>query len=668
MTLRDEGTQIVPACGVAAEGLMHDPGRAYPVAGGSPATPHEGAVSMTSQSPSQGGTTPRQRVEAAIIRLAGDSGDGIQLTGSRMSETSALAGNDVATLPDYPAEIRAPAGTLPGVSGFQLQFASKSVLTPGDQADALVAFNPAALRVNLSGLKQGGILIVNSDAFDANNLRKAGYDHSPLEGHELEGFRVYPVGITSITRQALEQTDLSLRAKDRCKNFFALGMLYWLYSRPLEPTLEWLRRKFASQPELAEANEKVLRAGYNYAETARIFQTVYEVAHAPLPAGLYRSLDGNEAIALALAAVAHQSGLQVFLGSYPITPASTVLHRAGRLKAHGVATFQAEDEIAAVGAALGASFAGALGVTSTSGPGLALKGEMLGLAVMMELPLLVICVQRGGPSTGLPTKTEQADLDIALHGRHGECPMPVLAAASPGDCFHMVFEAARLAIRHMTPVILLSDGYIANGAEPFRVPAPEDLPPIPVHFHTDPETFRGAYVRDAATGARPWVRPGTPGLEHRVGGLEKDAQGAVSYDPENHEQMVRARAAKIEGIESDIPPASLEEGEAEDDLLIVGWGSTWGAITQATRELRQQGLKVSSLHLRYLQPLPGGLGEILEQHSGRILLPELNRGQLREVLSARYGVAIEGLQKVQGQPFRVSEIKARARKMLEETR
>ncbi|MDQ7006041.1 MAG: 2-oxoacid:acceptor oxidoreductase subunit alpha [Acidobacteriota bacterium] len=622
---------------------------------------------MTSTSPSEGGTR-RQQVEAVIVRLAGDSGDGIQLTGSRMSETSALAGNDVATLPDYPAEIRAPAGTLPGVSGFQLQFASKSVLTPGDEADVLVAFNPAALRMHLSGLKKGGILIVNSDAFDGNNLRKAGYQSSPLEGHELEGYRVYPVGITSITRQALAETELSVRERDRCKNFFALGMLYWLYSRPLGPTLEWLRRKFASSPSLAEANEKVLRAGYNYAETARIFQTVYEVAHAPLPAGLYRNLDGNEAIALALASVAHQSGLQVFLGSYPITPASTVLHRAGRLKAHGVVTFQAEDEMAAVGAALGASFAGALGVTSTSGPGLALKGEMLGLAVMMELPLLVICVQRGGPSTGLPTKTEQADLDIALHGRHGESPLPVLAAASPGDCFHMVFEAARLAIRHMTPVILLSDGYIANGAEPFRVPAPEDLPPIPVAFHSDPESFRGTYVRDARTGARPWVRPGTPGLEHRVGGLEKDEQGAVSYDPRNHERMVAARAAKVAAVAEDLPPATFEEGEAGGDLLIVGWGSTWGAITQATRELRREGRNVASVHLRYLHPLPRGLEAILREYSGRILLPELNRGQLRDVLTARYNVAIEGLQKIQGQPFRVAEIKDRARSLLEEKR
>lgn len=607
----------------------------------------------------------RQTLERAIVRLAGDSGDGIQLTGSRLTETSALAGNDVATLPDYPAEIRAPAGTLPGVSGFQLQFASKTILTPGDEADVLVAFNPAALKVNLSGLKQGGILIVNSDAFTPASLRKAGYEESPLEGHELEGYRVYPVAITKMTRDALAGSDLTMKAKDRCKNFLALGLLFWLFSRSLEPTIHWLRERFRARPELAGANEKVLRAGYNYADTARIFQTVYDVAKADLPPGTYRNLDGNEAIALALAAVAHKSGLQVFLGSYPITPASSVLHRAGRLKAHGVATFQAEDEIAAVGSALGASFAGALGVTSTSGPGLALKGEMLGLAVMTELPMVIIDVQRGGPSTGLPTKTEQADLNIALFGRHGECPMPVLAAAAPDDCFHMVFEAARLALRFMTPVLLLSDGYIANGAEPFRVPSVEELPEIPVAFHTDADSYRGAYVRDPETLARAWVRPGTPGLEHRIGGLEKDDAGGVSYDPLNHERMIRLRAEKVEAVAAEIPPAGFEEGGMDDDFLVVGWGSTWGAITQAVRELRQEGRKVACLQLRYLNPLPRGLGEILDAFAGRILLPELNRGQLQARLQARFLLPIEGFHKVQGRPFRVGEIRRRILESME---
>jgi 2-oxoglutarate ferredoxin oxidoreductase subunit alpha len=592
------------------------------------------------------------------IRLAGDSGDGIQVTGSQFTGTTALAGNDIATLPDYPAEIRAPAGTLPGVSGFQLQFSSHSIMTPGDQPDVLVAFNPAALKVNLKDLKRGGILIVNKDAFEETNLKKAGYPVSPLEDGSLESYRTFSVEISRLTREALAHSGLSSREVDRCKNFFALGMLYWLYARSPEATRRWIQGKFGKQPEVAAANELVLMAGYTFAEATELFQSVYEVPPAELEPGVYRNIEGNEAITLALAAVAQQSGLPVLLGSYPITPASTILHRAARLKAHNVHTFQAEDEIAGIGAALGASFGGALGVTSTSGPGLALKTEVLGLAIMTELPLIVFDIQRGGPSTGLPTKTEQADLLMALFGRHAEAPLPVLAAASPADCFDLTIEAARLAIRYMTPVILLSDGYIANGAEPWKIPSPESLPNLTPKFLVDRAEFRGVYQRDPTTLARPWIKPGTAGLEHRIGGLEKDEQGRISYDPHNHERMVQLRAAKIAAIAQDIPPAKLTEGDIDDDLLVVGWGSTYGAITQAVREERALGRRVASLHLRYLNPLPTGLDLLLSRFK-RVLIPELNLGQLQLLLQARFCRPTEGFHKVQGQPFRVSEIRTR---------
>lgn len=605
----------------------------------------------------------RQTLERVVVRLAGDSGDGIQVTGSQLTSTSALAGNDVATLPDYPAEIRAPAGTLPGVSGFQLHFASSAILTPGDQADVLVAFNPAALKVHLRELKRGGIVIVNEDAFEETGLRKAGLATSPLEDGTLANYAVQRVGISRLTRAALEGTGLSARDAERCKNFFALGMLYWLYGRPLDPTLRWIATRFASRPELAAANERVLRAGYNYADTVRVFQSVYEVPPAKLEPGTYRNLDGNEAVALALASLASRSGITVFLGSYPITPASTVLHACSRLKAYGLVAYQAEDEIASIGAALGASFAGALGVTATSGPGMALKGEMIGLASMVELPLLVIDIQRAGPSTGMPTKTEQSDLLMALFGRHGESPLPVFAASSPSDCFWMTIEAARVAVKYRTPVILLSEGYLASGAEPFRVPRPEEIPAIDPEWLTDAAAATGTYTRDPRTLARPWIPAGVPGLQHRIGGLEKDDLGRISYDPLNHQRMVALRAAKVAGIAADLGEARLDEGELGDDLLVVGWGGTRGAIRQAVREERARSRKVASLHLRHLQPLPRGLGELLAAFP-RLLVPELNTGQLRWLLSARFQRDAIGMSKVQGTPFRVVELRGRIAEML----
>ena len=605
----------------------------------------------------------RQPLDRVVVRIAGDSGDGIQVTGGQLTATSALAGNDVATLPDFPAEIRAPAGTLPGVSGFQLQFSASEIMTPGDQADVLVAFNPAALKVHLKDLKRGGIVIVNEDAFDESGLRKAGYAASPLDDGTLANVTLHRVAISRLTREALAETGLGAKDAERCKNFFALGVLYWLYGRPIDPTARWIRDKYAKRPELAEANETVLRAGYNYGNTVRIFQSVYEVPPARLEPGLYRNLDGNEAIALALAAIAQRSGMSVVLGSYPITPASTVLHACSRLKPYRVIAYQAEDEIASIGAALGAAFAGALGVTTTSGPGLALKGEMLGLATMVELPLVVFDIQRAGPSTGMPTKTEQSDLLMAMFGRHGEAPLPVLAPATPSDCFWITIEAARIAIRYRTPVIVLSEGYLASGSEPFRVPRPEEIPAFDPGFLTDPARFAGTYARDPSTLARPWIPAGTPGLQHRIGGLEKDDLGQVSYDAQNHQRMVALRAGKVLGIASDIPPARLEEGALGDDLLVVGWGSTYGAITQAVREERAAGRRVASLHLRHLNPLPRGLGELLAAFP-RVLVPELNTGQLLWMLSARFHLDAVGFHKVQGAPFRVGELRDRFAELL----
>jgi 2-oxoglutarate ferredoxin oxidoreductase subunit alpha len=607
-------------------------------------------------------TKPRETLETVVIRFAGDSGDGMQLAGTQFTIETALAGNDLSTLPDFPAEIRAPAGTLAGVSGFQLNFSSHEVFTPGDLCDVLVAMNPAALKVNVGDLKGNGMLIVDREAFSEHNLRKAEYLESPLRDGSLDRFRVFEIDVTKLTTNALVDSGLSNKAVVRCKNFFALGLASWLFNRPIEPTLEWIAAKFAKTPTIADANARVLRAGYNFGETTELFHTAYEVQPARIAPGTYRNITGNTATALGFVAAARQAGRPLFLGSYPITPASDILHELSAYKAFGVYTFQAEDEIAAIGAALGAAFGGAIAVTTTSGPGMNLKAETMGLAVMVELPLVITDIQRGGPSTGLPTKTEQADLLMAMYGRHGECPLPIVASATPADCFATAFEAARIAVRYMTPVVLLSDGYVANGAEPWRIPRAADLPPIPVAFRTDPEGYR-PYMRDADTLARPWVVPGTPGLEHRIGGLEReDVTGNVSYSPTNHEHMVRIRARKIAGIAAEIPPTTIT-GPAEGELLILGWGSTYGAIAAAVQELAASGASVARAHLRYLNPLPPDLGTILARYRS-VLVPEMNLGQLVKLVRAEYLVDAHSLTKIQGRPFKVSEIVSRARTFL----
>ena len=613
-------------------------------------------------------TVPRkvQRVQRVVVRFAGDSGDGMQLTGSQFTSTSAALGNDVATLPDFPAEIRAPAGTLPGVSGFQIQFAAEEVFTPGDQPDVLVAMNPAALKVNLEDLAPNGILIVNVDSFKPNDLRKAQYDVNPLEDGSLDGFQVYRIELTRLTRAALADVALAPQAVDRCKNFFALGLMYWLYSRPLDVTLDWIQRKFRGKPELIEANEKALRAGFAYGEATEIFPSAYEVPAAKLAPGTYRNVSGNQALALGFVAAARTSGLELFQGSYPITPASDLLHELARYRNFGVTTFQAEDEIAAIGSAIGASFAGALGICSTSGPGMALKSEALGLAIMVELPLVVVDVQRAGPSTGMPTKTEQADLLMALFGRFAESPCFVLAARSPADCFEVAYEACRLALTHMTPVILLSDGFIANGAEPWRLPDVDALEPIATRKVQNGSRPFLPYERDPVTLARPWAIPGTPGLEHRIGGLEKsERSGNVSYDPANHERMVHLRAEKIARAAEHLPEA-LVEGDP-DGLLVVGWGSTYGAITSAVERARAEGRRVGRVHLRQLNPLPRNLGELLRRYR-RVLVPEINLGQLSFVLQGRYLREVVPLCKVRGLPFRAAEIHERIAELSEEHR
>ena len=605
----------------------------------------------------------REQRESVVIRFAGDSGDGMQLTGSQFTTESALAGNDIGTLPDYPAEIRAPAGTLAGVSGFQINFSSLDIFTPGDNPDVLVVMNPAALKVNIKDLKSGGLLLADLDGFDQGNLKKAGYDSNPLEDGSLQKHQVVSVDMTGLTLRALEDLKLSNKVAARCKNFFALGLCSWLYSRPIEPTIKWIEEKFKKTPELVEANVRVLKAGYHFGETTEMFAVQYEVKPARIAPGTYRNITGNSALALGLVAAARKAGLRLFLGSYPITPASDILHELAQYKNYDVYTFQAEDEIAGVCSALGASFGGSLGVTTSSGPGIALKQEAIGLAVMVELPLVICNVQRGGPSTGLPTKTEQADLFQAIFGRNGECPVPVIAASTPADCFAMAYEAARIAITYMTPVILLTDGYLANGAEPWNIPRFEELPPIPVSFRTDPEGFF-PYARDPKTLARPWVRPGTPGLEHRIGGIEKqDVTGNISYDPANHELMTHNRARKVAAVAQDIPPTTVH-GESSGDLLVIGWGSTYGAITAAVEELRAQGTRVSHVHLRYLNPLPSDLAGILQDFK-KILVPEMNLGQLRMLLRATYLVDAVGLNKIQGQPFKVSEIVEGIRRALE---
>ncbi len=595
-----------------------------------------------------------EEIESAVIRFAGDSGDGIQLTGMQFTTTTAFAGNDLATFPDFPAEIRAPVGTTAGVSGFQIQFSSRQVLTPGDAPDVFVAMNPAALQANYKDVKKGGMILVNKDTFNAGNLKKAGYEKNPLEDGSLSDFRVIPVELGRLTRNALDGLGLTATETERCKNFFALGMMYWLYDRPMAATLKYIETKFKKNPKYVEANRKALHAGNAYAETAEIFGHHFRVNKAPIKPGLYRNITGNEAVALGVIAASIVSGRPLWYGSYPITPASDVLHELSKNKNFGVKTFQAEDEIAAVGSAIGAAFAGHLALTGTSGPGIALKAEAIGLAVMTELPLVILNVQRGGPSTGLPTKTEQADLFQALYGRNGECPVVVVAAATPGDCFTMAYEACRLAVKYMTPVFLLSDGYLANGSEPWLIPDANKLKP----FDKVPLPPLGEfklYKRDPETMARPWVTPGTPGYEHRLGGIEKqDITGNISYDPDNHELMVRLRAAKVNKAARDIPPLEIL-GEKKGKVLVVGWGGTYGAITAGVQNLQKKGHSVSAVHLRHLNPLPSDLGDIMAGFE-HVVVPELNMGQLLKILRAKYLVPATGINKIKGQPFKVAEI------------
>jgi 2-oxoglutarate ferredoxin oxidoreductase subunit alpha len=611
---------------------------------------------------------PSVELTQATIGFSGDSGDGMQLVGTEFASTSASLGNDISTLPDFPAEIRAPAGTLAGVSGFQVQFSRDDIYTPGDKLNALVAMNPAALRKSLKDLEPGGILIVNKDAFTDGDLRKAGVAKNPLDDGSLAGYRVIPVPLTKLNREAVAGQKLGTRDADRCKNFFALGIVYWLYERSLDPTLRWIAAKFAKKAVVRDANIAALKAGYNYGETCELLPVHFRVAKATLPPGKYRKITGNEALALGLVTAAARAGKELLYAGYPITPASDILHNLAALKNYPVTTIQAEDEIAAIGMAIGAAFGGCLGVTGTSGPGLCLKSEGLGLAVMTELPIVVIDVQRGGPSTGLPTKTEQADLLQAMYGRNGECPVAIVAPATPGDCFTMAMEAVRLATRFMTPVVLLSDGYLANGAEPWRLPDPARLPDLKVTHATGPNHGHNGdsqflpYKRDARL-VRPWAVPGTPGLEHRIGGIEKeDVTGNVSYDPENHEKMVRTRAQKVANIAHEIPllePA----GPAEGDVLVIAWGGTYGSVTTAVQRCQRKGLSVAHAHLRYLNPMPRNTGEVLKRYK-KVLVPELNGGQLCQLLRATFLVDAVSLSKVQGQPFRVSEIENKIEKLL----
>lgn len=594
-----------------------------------------------------------QIVEDVTVRFAGDSGDGMQLTGSQFTDTTASLGTDVGTLPDFPAEIRAPAGSLAGVSGFQIHFSSNDIQTPGDSPDVLVAMNPAALKVNLKDLKPNATIIINTNSFDAKNLKLANYDVSPLEDGSLSGFNVVPVELTKLTVTALDGLSLSPKEKDKCKNFFALGLMYWLYNRPIEKTLLWLESKFKKKPEILEANQRALKAGFYYGETTEIFTTRYDVKPAKLPPGVYRNVSGNEAVALGFVTASLRAGIPLFLGSYPITPASEILQELSKYKDFGVVTFQAEDEIAGIASAIGAAFAGSLALTTTSGPGLSLKTEAIGLAVITELPIVIVDVQRGGPSTGLPTKTEQADLFQAMYGRHGEAPVVVLAARSPVDCFHASIEAAKIAVEFMTPVILLTDGYLAFGSEPMKIPKLEELPKINVEFRKDPEGFY-PYMRNENL-VRPWAIPGTPGLEHRIGGLEKkDVYGNISYEPENHEKMINNRKEKIEKVQTVIPDIEVE-GDQSGELLILSWGSTYGAIKEGIRKAAADGYKASHAHLRYIHPFPKNLGEVLKNFK-KVLIPEMNKGQLATIIRSTYLIDAIQYNKVKGQPFKIAEI------------
>ncbi|CAN5325634.1 2-oxoacid:acceptor oxidoreductase subunit alpha [soil metagenome] len=595
-----------------------------------------------------------------VIKFAGDSGDGMQLTGSQFTNNTAMLGIDLATFPDFPAEIRAPIGTLPGVSGFQLRFSSDRIFTPGDSCDVLVAMNAAALKTNLKGLKRNGTIIANTDGFDAKNLRLANYTDgiNPLEDGSLEGYEMIRMDVTKMTREALKDFELGTKEKDRAKNMFVLGFLYWRYNRNMENTIQFIKEKFGTKENILNSNIKVLQAGYNYGDTTETFTTTYTVEKAKMPPGSYRSIMGNLAVAYGLIAASQKSGLQLFLGSYPITPASDILHELSRHKAFGVKTFQAEDEIAAITSAIGAAYGGSLGVTTTSGPGMALKAEAMGLAVMLEIPLIICNIQRGGPSTGLPTKTEQSDLMQAYYGRNGECPMPVISASSPGDCFSAVYEAVRIAVQHMTPVIFLSDGYIANGSEPWKYPQSADLPPIDVNFKKgldeDEKVFE-PYKRDEKL-VRPWAIPGVAGLEHRVGGLEKqDVTGNISYEPENHQLMVKLRQAKIDKIADHIPLQEINNGADKGTLLVIGWGSTYGSIKSAVVDLLAHGYSVSHLHLRYIRPFPKNLGDIIKNFE-HVLVPELNNGQLVKIIRDQFLVDAKAYNKIMGIPFSKSEL------------
>jgi 2-oxoglutarate ferredoxin oxidoreductase subunit alpha len=606
----------------------------------------------------------REERETVVIRFAGDSGDGMQLAGMQFTNETAFAGNDLGTLPDFPAEIRAPAGTLFGVSGFQINFSSHEVYTPGDNPDVLVMMNPAALKMNIGDLKPGGIIIADTAEFTENNLRKAGYATNPLEDGSLAKYQVFALDITNMTLRALEGLNLNNKVATRCKNFCALGLTSWLFTRPIEPTIRWIENRFKKTPELVEANIRALKAGYHFGETAEMFAVQYEVKPAKLAPGKYRNITGNAATALGFLAAAERAGLPLFLGSYPITPASDILHEVAGYKNFHVYTFQAEDEIAAVGAALGAAYGGCIGICTTSGPGMLLKQETINLAVMTELPLIIADIQRAGPSTGMPTKTEQADLLMVLYGRSSESAVVVLAPATPGECFYMAFEAVRITTKYMVPVVFMSDGFLANGAEPWQIPKVSDLPKIQVQFRTDPKGFQ-PYLRDPETLSRPWVRPGTPGLEHRIGGLEKeDVTGHVSYDPVNHEKMVRLRAEKVARVAMDIPPTEVR-GDPSGKLLVIGWGSTYGSIVEAVERLRAKGKSVSHVHLRYLNPLPPDLKEIIPRFE-KVLVPELNLGQLVKVIRAEYLVDATGISKIEGQPFKVIELMEKMRELLEE--
>jgi len=640
-----------------------------------------GSAAPNAAPPSANGHAKRvEEVQSVTIRFAGDSGDGMQLAGTQFTNTSALAGNDIATFPDFPAEIRAPAGTLAGVSGFQVHFAASDIHTPGDALDALIVMNAAALKTNLRDLQPGGILVINSEGFETSDLNKAKYKISPLEDGSLKGYKVVRVPVTKMTREAVLECKLSPREADRCKNFFALGLVYWMYERSLEPTLKWIREKFAKNPQFVEANTRALKAGYNYGDTVEVMPVQYRVAKAKIAPGTYRKITGNEAIVLGLVAATQLANKQLVYASYPITPASSILEGLAELRRFGVKTFQAEDEIAAAGVAIGASYGGAVGVTGTSGPGICLKSEAIGLAVMTELPLVIVNVQRGGPSTGLPTKTEQADLLQAMFGRNGECPAAILAPQSPGDCFDIAYEAVRIATRFMCPVFLLSDGYLANGSEPWKLPDLTKLPKITVTHPTGPnsEGWTGAGHESGAEGegggagkflpykrdellARPWAVPGTAGLEHRIGGIEKqDVTGNINYEAGNHEHMTKTRAKKIENIALTIPDLAVT-GDADADLLVAGWGGTFGSITTAVDRCRKRGLKVAQVHFRYLNPMPKNTAEVMAKYK-KVLVPELNSGQLVWLLRAKYLAPAEGLNKVQGKPFLVSEIEAAVEK------